>query len=36
MPDGEDFGEDRRGQDGDRRRTHEAGFDHYLIEPADP
>ena len=24
------------GQDEDRRRTHEAGFDHHLVKPADP
>ncbi len=24
------------GQDGDRQRTHEAGFDHHLVKPVDP
>jgi len=24
------------GQDEDRRRAHEAGFDHHLVKPADP
>jgi CheY-like chemotaxis protein len=24
------------GQDSDRRRAHEAGFDHHLIKPVDP
>ena len=24
------------GQDEDRRRSHEAGFDHHLVKPVDP
>jgi CheY-like chemotaxis protein len=24
------------GQEEDRRRSHEAGFDHHLVKPADP